>query len=93
MASMRQRATRAALNGAGKLYPCGEVANAALLKFIAGRTVFCTDVGPDRKYTSRRIGQCYVDGTDLNHWLVENGWAINFEPYGTFRAGPSRLAI
>ena len=73
------------LDGASKLYPCGQVANAALLKFIAGRQVFCTDVGPDSKYTSRRIGQCYVDGTDLNHWLVENGWAINFEPYAKGR--------
>ncbi len=73
------------LNGTGKLYPCGQVAYTALKKFIAGKTVFCTDVGPDSKFTDRRVGQCFVDGVDINHWLVESGWAISFEPYAKGR--------
>jgi endonuclease YncB( thermonuclease family) len=76
------------LDQVGKLNPCGQLAKSALTKFIAGRQVVCTDAGADSKYTDRRIGQCYVDGVDLSHWLVENGWAVNFEPYakGRFKA-------
>jgi hypothetical protein len=73
------------LNEAGKLYKCGEAANATLAAFIAGRPIYCADVGPDSKHKDRRVGQCFVDGFDLNHWLVENGWAINFEPYAKGR--------
>jgi endonuclease YncB( thermonuclease family) len=78
------------LDAGGRPYRCGETASAALARFIAGRPVQCTDAGPDSKQTDskvtdRRVGQCFVDGTDINHWLVENGWAINFEPYAKGR--------
>ena len=75
------------LDARGNRYRCGETATSALAQYIAGRPIQCTDVGPDSKHTDRHIGQCFVDGTDLNHWLVENGWAVNFEPYakGRFR--------
>lgn len=73
------------LDERGNPYRCGEVASAALAAFIAGRPVQCTDAGPDSKHTGRHVGQCFVDGADLNHWLVENGWAISFEPYAKGR--------
>jgi len=76
---------QACLDERGNPYRCGAVASAALAAFIAGRPVQCTDAGPDSKVTDRLVGQCFVDGTDLNHWLVENGWAINFEPYAKGR--------
>jgi endonuclease YncB( thermonuclease family) len=76
------------LDEKGALYRCGEAAGAALAAFIAGRPVQCTDAGSGSKHTDRQVGQCFVDGTDLNHWLVENGWAVGFEPYakGRFKA-------
>jgi endonuclease YncB( thermonuclease family) len=43
--------------------------------------VTCKDLGPDTLYRQRRKGRCSVDGIDLQHWLVKEGWAINFEPY------------
>jgi len=73
------------LDERGSLYHCGEAATAALAKFIAGRPIQCTDMAADSKHTDRHVGQCFVDGTDLNHWLVENGWAIGFEPYAKGR--------
>ncbi len=78
------------LDAGGGSYRCGEAASAALARFIAGRPIQCTDAGADSKHTDskvtdRRVGQCFVDGTDINHWLVENGWAINFEPYAKGR--------
>jgi hypothetical protein len=38
---------------------------------------------------SRASGGQFAPSIDLNHWLVENGWAINFEPYakGRFKTG------
>jgi endonuclease YncB( thermonuclease family) len=83
------------LDTGGGRYRCGEAASAALAEFIAGRPVQCVDAGSDSQRTDskhidsnateRHVGQCFVDGTDLNHWLVENGWAINFEPYAKGR--------
>jgi endonuclease YncB( thermonuclease family) len=73
------------LDERGTLYRCGEAASAALAAFIAGRPIQCTDAGSESKNSDRHVGQCFVDGTDLNHWLVENGWAIGFEPYAKGR--------
>ena len=69
----------------GKLWPCGEAATAALTQFIAGRPVRCDDVGEDRKY-QRRVGQCWVGEVSIEHWLVREGWAIEFKmhSYGQF---------
>jgi len=52
-----------------------------LTKFIAGRDVRCEDLGADSVHPKRRIGRCSVDGIDQHHWLVQQGWALNFEPY------------
>jgi endonuclease YncB( thermonuclease family) len=73
------------LDRAGQAYACGQAASRALNRFIGERSLFCTDVGPDRRDSERRVGQCFVDGVDINHWLVENGWAVSFEPYAKGR--------
>jgi endonuclease YncB( thermonuclease family) len=72
---------QACLDPEGALYPCGRVAARELEKFIAGRAVRCEDLGADPVYSKRRIGRCSVEGIDLHHWLVKEGWALNFEPY------------
>jgi endonuclease YncB( thermonuclease family) len=72
---------QACLDAEGSLYSCGAVAAQELQKFIADRVVRCDDLNPDPTYPARRIGRCSVDGTDLHHWLVSHGWALNFEPY------------
>lgn len=68
------------LNEDGEVYPCGRKVAEELLKFIAGRPIKCDDLRADPAYSKRRIGQCSVDGIDLQHWLVEHGWALSFEP-------------
>jgi endonuclease YncB( thermonuclease family) len=68
------------LNEDGQLYRCGLRAWDELTKFIAKRPVKCEDLGEDPTYPKRRIGQCSVDGVDLHHWLVQEGWELNFEP-------------
>ncbi|HZO21306.1 MAG TPA: thermonuclease family protein [Steroidobacteraceae bacterium] len=69
------------LDAEGALYACGRDAVRELRGLIAERTVICEDRGPDSAYPKRRIGRCSVGGTDLHRWLVQNGWAVNFEPY------------
>ena len=69
----------------GEVYPCGQLAHKVIQQFIAERPIHCDDLGPDPKYPQRRIGHCTTDGVDLHHWLVKEGWAINFEPYARGR--------
>jgi endonuclease YncB( thermonuclease family) len=75
------------LDAAGALYFCGQVALRKLREFVEERPIHCDDLGPDTSYndTNRRIGWCAVDGVDLHHWLVKEGWALNFEPYARRR--------
>ena len=73
------------LDQEGKTYRCGRDAAEVLKTFIAGRTIQCDNLGPDRAYPKRSIGQCSVDGVDLHQWLVKEGWAINFEPHAEGR--------
>jgi endonuclease YncB( thermonuclease family) len=73
------------LDGRGQLYPCGRWALEAIDAFSAGRPAACQDIGADPAHPKRRIGQCYIEKTYLNRWLVQQGWALNFEPYAKGR--------
>jgi endonuclease YncB( thermonuclease family) len=73
------------LDELGKSYACGQAAADAVTAFIAGRPVYCTDRGADPQNGNRRMGQCYVDGIDINRWLVKDGWAVDLEPNGRFK--------
>jgi endonuclease YncB( thermonuclease family) len=81
------------LDAEGQLYPCGRSAIEALNKFVGSHRIYCEDLGPDQgRYKKgrkeNRFGRCSADGTDLSRWLVQNGWAINFEPYAKGRFKP-----
>jgi len=73
------------LDEKGKEWKCGVAARDALVKWIANRIVQCDDKGIDKVHRDRRIGICFVDGKELNEWLVREGWALNFEPYAKGR--------
>jgi endonuclease YncB( thermonuclease family) len=73
------------LDEAGRLWDCGAEAAKTLSHRIGGRTVCCEDKGPDWRYQDRRIGFCRVDATNLHHWMVREGWAIDFMPYSCER--------
>jgi endonuclease YncB( thermonuclease family) len=66
-------------------WKCGLAARDALVEWIGKRAVRCDDQGPDTKYPKRRIGLCFVEGMEMNEWMVRQGWAINFEPYAKRR--------
>jgi endonuclease YncB( thermonuclease family) len=75
------------LDEKGQQWKCGFAARDALAKLIANRTIWCEDKGPDRVRPGRQIGICTIEGTDisLNKWLVQKGWALNFEPFAKGR--------
>ena len=66
----------------GRSYLCGDQATRALRERIGGRAVTCTIEGRDRY--NRALGNCSMaDGTDLNGWLVRQGYALAYRRYST----------
>jgi endonuclease YncB( thermonuclease family) len=63
----------------GQRWPCGRRSANALDAKIDRRTVRCE--GRDRDRYGRLIAVCYLDSTDLNAWLVRNGWAMAYQRY------------
>ena len=63
----------------GVTWPCGQSATAALAEFIGGAAVSCRARGTD-KY-GRTIATCYVQGEDIEAWMVLNGWALAYRRY------------
>jgi endonuclease YncB( thermonuclease family) len=56
---------------------CGQAATRALVDHIGGRQLACTSTGLDRY--RRVLAWCRLpDGSDLNAWLVREGWALAY---------------
>lgn len=66
--------------GDGDIYPCGRRSAFALANKIGRAPVSCTPKGRDRY--RRIIAVCMSAGTNLNGWMVEQGWAVAFRKYG-----------
>jgi endonuclease YncB( thermonuclease family) len=63
------------LDANGKAWRCGRAATRALRERIRGQTVSCQPRATDRY--GRTIAVCALaDGSDLNAWMVRQGWAI-----------------
>ena len=63
-------------------WTCGLDARDQLSKLIAGRSVHCEDVGPEKNFGRRHRAICTADGdkASLNEQLVRLGFAIAREP-------------
>lgn len=66
-------------NRQGRSWRCGQASAAALDDYLARRPVSCTAMGEDRY--ERTIGRCTVGGVDIEAWMVENGWAMDYAKY------------
>ena len=66
------------LNG-GQRWPCGRLSTQALYEQVSGNAVRC--VGDDQDPYERLIAVCYADGTNLNAWMVGQGWAVAYRRY------------
>ena len=60
-------------------WACGAVATAALTIRLASKPVTCMPRGQD-KY-ARTLAVCFVDGRDVNAWMVRQGYAWAFVRY------------
>ena len=63
-----------------KDYNCGEKSTLALLKKLKDKKVKCILEQAQDKY-KRNIGTCYVDGQNINRWLVRNGYALAYRRF------------
>ena len=68
------------LDAAGKRYRCGQKSAFALADMIGRSSVACEPKGRDRY--QRIIAVCFKGGTNLNAWMVAQGWAVAFRKYG-----------
>lgn len=71
----RQRCMRPS----GAHWPCGQQATRALSARIGQRSVLCTVRSKDRY--GRMIAVCSQGASDLNRWLVNEGWAVAYRRY------------
>ena len=62
-----------------KEWRCGTDASNALSSFIGRSPVACSVVDVDRY--KRKVATCSVRGADINHWMVEQGWAVAYRRY------------
>lgn len=63
----------------GQRWRCGQRASFALSDQIGRGPVRCERRDVDRY--GRIVAVCYQDGTDLNAWMVRNGWAMAYRQY------------
>jgi endonuclease YncB( thermonuclease family) len=64
----------------GSPWMCGKDAAMALSDFLGRKTVHCQPVDTDRY--GRTVAVCTAGDTEMNAWLVENGWAVAYPKYG-----------
>lgn len=74
----------------GRIWRCGDIATAALGKFVAGQIVTC--IGSERDRNRRVIATCSTEGQDIGGWMVQSGWAMAYRRYATTYVGRERQA-
>ena len=73
------------LDAGGRTWRCGLAASRALRERIRGQTITCRPRALDRY--GRTIAVCALaDGSDINAWMVREGWAIASGFGGTYAA-------
>ena len=63
----------------GQEWQCGSEATEALRNMINGKDVVCSQRDKDRY--GRIVAVCRVGATDINAWMVLNGWAVAYRRY------------
>lgn len=63
----------------GRSWHCGNAATEALKELIGGSKIECRRTGTDRY--GRALAVCLKGETDLNSWMVRNGWAVAYWRY------------
>ena len=62
-----------------KNYPCGQISTDKLKKKINNKLLICKWSNKDRY--KRYIAECFLDKTNVNAWMVRNGYAVAYRKY------------
>ena len=62
-----------------KDYPCGQISTNKLKKKINNKLLICKWTKKDRY--KRYIAECFKNKTNLNAWMVKNGYAVAYRKY------------
>lgn len=73
-----------------KPFRCDQAATSALADKIGGRYVECEP--KDLDVYSRIVSVCFVDGEDINAWMVAKGWALAYRQYSRDYVGQEERA-
>ncbi|MGU3398684.1 thermonuclease family protein [Brucellaceae bacterium D45D] len=63
----------------GAAYECGKEARNMLRRRIGGEPIRCD--GHEKDMYGRMLARCYLGDTDLNGWMVQQGWAVAYGDY------------
>ena len=74
----------------GVEWRCGRDATRALYNKISKKPVRCE--GQDRDRYGRVVAKCFFAGTDINEWLVQQGWAVAYVRYSRDYVGAEAFA-
>ena len=73
-----------------KSYDCGIVSTNKLKNKVKDHVVTCKSKGQDRY--KRIIAECFINRTNLNSWLVRNGYAVAYVKYSKKYLSAQNLA-
>ncbi len=73
-----------------KSYPCGEISTKRLKNKINNKFIICKSNNKDRY--NRFIAVCYKDKTNINSWMVSNGYAVAYRKYSKKFVSQENLA-
>ena len=62
-----------------KDYPCGQISTDKFKKKINNKLLICKWNNKDRY--KRYIAECFKDKTNINAWMVKNGYAVAYRKY------------
>jgi Micrococcal nuclease (thermonuclease) homologs len=62
-----------------KDYPCGKVSSEKLKNMVNNKLIMCKI--HDKDIYNRFIAECFKDKTNLNAWMVRNGYAVAYRKY------------
>ena len=73
-----------------KDYPCGEISTLKLKNKINNKFITCKSTNKD-KY-KRFISECFKGKTNINRWMVRNGYAVVYKKYSKKYLAAENLA-
>ena len=68
----------------GQSWPCGLRATQELRAYLGNRELSCAPEGYDRY--RRVLAVCSLAGSDVNAWMVRQGWAVAYGYAGTYES-------